>query len=427
MFLQNRWWIVAASTLGLMVGSGSINTFGVAVFLRPVSEDLGLGRGTFSLGMMLANAMNGFAAPFIGIVVDRFGSRKILLPGAVMFSLTIAAMSTLQGSQLMPFLGLFALAGLIGSTQSMVPYGRLISALFDRDRGLALGMSFSGVGLGVAIIPPLASWFIELYGWRAAYYGLAATIFVLAFIPVLLLVRELPAARDSQAANGSNAVGLTLKEALGQWQFWLMMLGFFIAAGTTTGPLTHAAAMLADRGVTVAVTSAAISSAGLAMIIGRLICGYLLDRFHGPYIASAYFIVAGFGVALLGHDVPIWGALLGIVMCGANMGAVVGIEAFFVGRYFGLKAFGEIFGVVFGVHLIGNGIGAFLSGLSFDLFGSYELVLTFWEALLVAVAMTFTVLGPYRFVVRAGAARPAVVPRDSSNSTSRAEAARNEL
>jgi MFS family permease len=402
---QNRWLIVVASMFGLMVVAGTVNTFAFAVFLKPVSADLGISRSVMASGLLVTMVTCGVATPFMGALIDRCGSRNILLPGVPLFALAIGALSWLQASPISMYV-LFALAGLLGSAQNTVPYASVISKWFDRQRGLALAIAMTGYGLGIVFVPQLVNLMIQVAGWRLAYIGLGATVMALAFIPVLLFVREPSVAELSRSTDRPEheKAGLTaLQVFTGEWRFWVMGVGFLLATVSIHGTLTHLVAMLTDRGIPEIQATAALSTAGFGVITGRIAAGWFLDRFHGPNVAAGFFIVPAIGIGCLASGaagvVPVTGALL----CGVGLGAQAGLMAFFAGRYFGLKAYATIFGAMFGMLLIGNGVGPYLSGLSFDLLHSYEPCLIAFGACLLVLAPLFARLGPYPFAARKAA------------------------
>src|SRR6516162_7897964 len=189
---HNRWWIVFATICGLVVGAGPINVFTFGVFLKPITEDLGLSRGAFSAALTFHATIAAVALPVVGWLVDRWGARRIMLPGLFLYALATASYALLQASPLLLTFLIFALTGLVGGVQSPIPYAAVITQWFDRERGLALGIGMAGVGLGVALMPQLATLLIGAIGWRLAYVGLAVTALLVAFPPVALLLREPP-------------------------------------------------------------------------------------------------------------------------------------------------------------------------------------------------------------------------------------------
>lgn len=396
--LRNRWWIVGASILGLIVGTGSINVFAFAVFLKPVSQDLSLGRGTLTAAMFLSSVMTAVGSPALGTLIDRWGIRTVMLPTIALFALITAAFSLLRTPALVLFL-MFAVSGLIGAGQTPIAYSKAVSAWFDRERGLALGIAMAGVGLGTALMPQLAGALMAAFGWRMAYVGLGAAIFVLAFLPVAIFLREPTAAdRATTPAVAFRPRGLSVAEALrGSWRFWALTVAFFFGVVAINGTLAHVVALLTDRGLPVQAATGALSAAGLAIIAGRILSGYCLDRLYGPYVAVVFLVCPMLGIALLGSGEDGLVPLAGTVLCGLGIGAEVDLMAFFVSRYFGLRAFAQIYGWMFGIFTIGTGLGPYVMGAAFDAWHSYNPMFVVFEIILALACGLLLRLGPYPF------------------------------
>jgi MFS family permease len=397
----SRWWIVFASACGLLVGTGSIMIFSFGVFIKPVTEDLGISRGHLSTALGSATWLTALACPVVGWLIDRWGTRRIMIPGVLAFALAVAGFGLMQAEPAYLVFLIFGLVGFVGGIQTPVPYAAVVSRWFDRDRGIALGVATAGVGVGVALIPQLAAFLIDRLGWRAAYFGLAISVVVLAWLPVLIFVREPSAkeaaANDVEATASPGAVGIETAAALRTWRFWALAIAFFLGVLAINGTIVHVVALLTDRGVPLQVATGALTAAGIAIIVGRIICGWCLDRYRGPYVAIFFFVVPMLGIALLesgwGNPVP----LLGAALCGAGIGAEIDLMAFFVGRYFGLKAYGKIYGLMFMLFNVGTGLGPALSGRAFDIFHSYFQIFMAYEAALVVTCLLFVPLGEYAY------------------------------
>ena len=401
--LRNRWWNVAASLMAQLVGSGAINIFAFGVFLKPVANDLGLGRGVLSSALLLSTLMTAVGCLAFGALFDRVGIRAALLPAIALYALSVAALSLLRPSLTIVYT-LFAVSGFFGTGQTPVGYSKVVSQWFNKERGLALGIIQAGVGLGGIFVAQLSRLLIRDLGWRKAEIGLGIVIFIVAFMPVALFIREpasvLAARRSERQGHGPAKVssGLTSTEAWwGSRQFWMLAVAFFIVVLTANGPLIHAVALLTDRGISISRATAALSAAGLAMIVGRLLSGYLLDRFFGPYVAV--FCVGGAmtGLALLISGAGGLAPVVGVILCGLGMGAEGDIVPYFVSRYFGLRSFGQIYGYLFAVFMIGVGIGPSLMGFSFDHWHSYAPMFIIFEFALLLASIIFLRLGPYRY------------------------------
>lgn len=411
---RNRWCVVFASMLGLVVVSGTINVFGFAVFLKPVCGSLSISHSTLASGVLMMMVMCGLGTPIMGVLADRYGSRRILLAGIPLFAASIASLGLLRASPVVIYL-LFAVAGGFGAMHNTVPYAKAVSKWFDRERGLALGIAMAGIGFGIAGVPQIAKLLIQSEGWRLAYAGVGAMVMLFAFVPVLLFVREPDAGETPHGGHGASVrqlPGLTFRQAAAGWRFWTIGAGFFVAVISTNGTLSHVIAMLTDRGISATDATAVLSTAGIGVVLGRLICGWSLDRFSASRAAPVFFAIPAVGIALLAADLPLAPSLAGVALCGVGLGAHVGMLAFFASRYFGLRAYGRIYGTLFGAFLAGSGTGPFLNSLSFDLLGSYQPALIAFATALLLVGLLFLPLGAYPFA--APPKRPAVVTRDQA-------------
>ena len=400
---HNRWWIVFATICGLVVGAGPINVFTFGVFLKPITEDLGLSRGAFSAALTFHAAIAAIVLPIIGWLVDRWGARRIMLPGLFLYALATASYALIQASPLLLTFLIFAFTGLVGGVQSPIPYAAVIAQRFDRRRGLALGIGTAGVGLGVALMPQVAALLIDTFGWRLAYVGLAVAVLVVAFPPVALFLREPPgfAARVQRlrepADTGAAVPGVAAGAALRSWLFWGLAIAFFLDVIAINGTLTHIVPLLTDRGVPRQIATAALSGTGFALIFGRVLSGWCLDRFWGPYVAIVFFVLPMIGIAILISGTGGFAPFLGAIACGLGIGAEIDLMAFFTSRYFGLRDYAKLYGTMFGIFALGVGIGPALSGASFDRFHSYTPAFALFVILLAMGCLVFLRLGTYPF------------------------------
>jgi MFS family permease len=402
-----RWRVIVACFCGLVVGTGSILTFSFGVFLKPVTEDLGISRGELSTAFAIGVMLTALASPVVGWLVDRWGARRILVPGIFLFALAVACFGLMQAQPLFLVFVIFAIVGFVGGVQSPVPYAAVVLQWFSREPGIALGLTMAGSGLGVALVPQFAAYLNHRLGWREAYFGLAISVLLLAWLPVAIFVREPPEARTF----GSDGVrrlaalpGIDAAAAFRARNFWLLTGAVFLSVLGINGTLVHLVALLTDRGFPLQMATAALSAAGIAIIVGRIVCGWCLDRFWGPYVAICFCILPMAGTALLGfgqgHPIPFVGAAL----CGAGVGAELVLMPFFINRYFGLRAYGKIYGLMFMLFTIASGLGPALSGRAFDTYHSYSQVFIAYEAAPVTACVLFVRLGQYTYPA---AAQPA--------------------
>jgi len=393
----NPWWVVGGAVTGLFVCNGPVLGFTFGVFLKPIMADTGWHRSTASFALAFGGIFSALAVPVIGRMMDRWGIRRVALPGLVVYTLFMSLLG-LAPSVLWIFTLLFALAEMTSAIQTPVGYAKAISAWFDRRRGLALGIAMSGVGLGGFVMPQLANILIERVGWRGAYVCLGLLTLAIAFPAVALWIREpRPGEGERHGAVAKAALpGTTAREAARTPRFWILVAAFFLVAIAINGTFAHVGPLLTDRGLSTAAAAAILGVFGLATMTGRLLAGYLVDRIFAPHVATVFFLAPIAGFLFLASAM---GALptIGVVLMGLGLGTEIDLIAFLISRYFGQRAFGEIYGYFFMVFGLGSSLGRFLGGYIFDMAGSYNPALI-GAAVALAIAVTLVNrLGPYAY------------------------------
>ncbi len=397
---SKRWSIVAASSLALVASQGPINVFATGIFIKPISQELGFGRGDIATAIGISSVMTAIASPFFGRMIDRFGVRRPLAISIVLFALTTAALSLLPGS-LFGLYAMFALTGLVAIGQTPGSYSKVIAAWFDRQRGFALGIVLAGVGMGTIVIPLISNALVGKLGWREAYVGLAGVIILLALLPVLAFVREPTSANAGTPVGdlpaGAVLPGVSMKEAARDRRFWYMLTSFFFAVVAINGSLVHVVPMLTDRGMPLSDAVTIISSSGIALIVGRLLAGWIIDRIFAPYVAVFFLVCPLIGLLILALQPAAVSPMVGVLLLGLGIGGETDLLSYLVSRYFGLAKFGTIYGWIFTAALAGNAVGSSILGWAFQLTHSYSATLVGYSVLLVIATGLTLVLGPYRY------------------------------
>lgn len=402
----NRWWIVGASLIGMVVGPGTAVIFVTNVFMVPVTTELGWSRGDFSQGLLASAVCSPIFTPLFGKLMDRFGILRVALPASTLYGLSLASFSLLSAGHHWQIFLMFGCASGFGACVGPIVYSKAITAWFDKERGLALGIATCGVGLGTFVIPQMAYLFVSAFGWRVGYIAVGITTWVLSFGMISLFVREPPGylermrtTHDAEAAAGRHPFGMTARQAItGTHQFAVLFLIFLLEGTANNGILSgHFVPMLLDRGYKPEAAVALLGASGLAAMIARVIVGFCLDWVNGPVFSAIVMLLPVCGVGLLwsgaGGSGPFWAA----VCIGLAIGAEVDMLGFFVSRYFGRRAFGMLYGLVFAAFTIGIGVGPVILGAGYDAYHNYNMVLgAFFFALIVAAAL-FLTLGKYNY------------------------------
>jgi MFS family permease len=398
------WWVVAASAVGVFWGP-PVTVYSFSVFLKPLMQEFHAGRAAVSLGYTLHLIAGAVCAPLVGWLVDRYGSRRVILSATAMFG-SILLLNKVLSANLWQFYVFLVALGLLINGVGPIPYGNVISHWFDRRRGLALGLTMLGIGLGAVIMPSLSQQLIARFGWRTAYAVLGGAVLLIALPVLAAFLREKPQdlgllpdgarPKSSRARQKAAAQGLTAHQAWHTATFWIMVCAFFLVSASVQGCLVHTVAMLGDRGIRAQTAALGSSLVGVAVLLGRVGAGYLLDSLFAPHLAAAFFGGAALGIGLLWLGAtPV--AFAGAFLVGLGLGAEVDLIAFLVSRYFGLRAFGRVYSSAFAAFALAGAFGPLIMGASFDRTGSYRgALVTFLAATLVA-AVLMTRLGPYRY------------------------------
>ncbi len=399
------WWIVFVAAIGLFMGYGPIVTFTFSVFLRLLNQEFGWSRGEISQAFSLSLLVMSLAFPVIGRLVDRFGARKVIIPSISLFGLALMSLSWLSGN-LWHLYAVYILLGLVGGGTAPVPYSNVLSHWFDKRRGLALGIAMAGLGLGAFVMPSLAQMLIVSQGWRQAYILIGAMVMVVTIPMVGLFLKETPEMvglrPDGEAINttrpsaSKQKVGLSAQEAWRTHMFWILIGAFFLMSASVHGCLIHLVPLLTDRGISPQLAAGATSLFGAALLLGRVGAGYLLDHFFASSVALCFFCGAALGFLLLWSGVTGTVAFIAAFLVGLGMGAEGDIIAYLISRYFGLRAFSEIYGYAFGAFTLGGVFGPLLMGKGFDATGSYSLGLGVFVVATLIAAGLMTRLGPYQ-------------------------------
>ncbi len=389
------WRVAGASVIGMALSPGPLFWGTLGLFVASLQADFGWDRAQIMLALTCLTIASIPAMPLIGLLVDNWGVRRVLLPSIVVLAAVLAVIPLVLSSLLTLYV-LFLLAGFLTVGTQSIAYIRVLASWFDRRRGLAIGITVSGIGLGYAVLPQIIQWTIDHFSWRAGYWVLAVLVCLISLPVVTVLIRNAPSAvekKDQTPVAGSG--GLLLTEALRTREFWLITAGIFVVATVFNAMLPTMVPLLTDRGMSVAHAALAVSTMGIAMAISRVLVGYLIDFLFAPLVACAVFMLAAGGLCLLALGGVGTTAYIAAFLIGLGFGAETDLMGYMVTRYFGLRAFGQIYGVVLASFLVGTGIGPYLLGVFYELQGSYVQALGIATFLGFAAALAFLLLRPY--------------------------------
>ena len=397
------WFVVGAAMLCISTGPGPFAFAALGLFILPFQAEFGWERTQISACLTLLVAATAVSLPIIGRYVDKMGSRVILFPSLVIFALCLAAIPAFV-SELWHLVLIFFLIGTIAAGTNSVPYMPILSAWFFKYRGLAIGISIAGIGLGYAYVPLLVQYLVDNAGWRYGYYALSGIVLFIALPLVYFFLKESPADMglkpDGQISGEvpeatRKDVGLEVKEILRHREFWMLVSIFIVLSFVLNGMLAHLVPMLSDRGMDTRTAAAVAATEGITVFFSRIVIGYLIDRIFAPYVAMVFFSLSAVGIAIFALGAVDTMAFVGAICVGLSLGAEVDLLAYLTGRYFGLKSFGATYGFLFSAVLVGTAIGPLAFGIGYDTTGSYVGILTICVGINILAVILSAFLGKY--------------------------------
>jgi MFS family permease len=367
---QQRWLIVlaAGAVMGAALGIRHVQ----GLFLQPVTLDQGWSREVFGFTLALQNLVWGLAQPFTGMIADRFGSMKVILPGMLLYALGLFA--TAHSSSAAEFmLGNGFLIGIaLSGTAFGAVYGALSRIFPAEQRGWALGIAGSLGGLGQFCMVPFVQNLLDGMDWISALLVLCVVMLLMSPLAFWL--------RDGDGAirwpeEGELTMGEAIREACAHRGFWLLNLGFLACGFQLAFIAGHMPAYLMDKGMGPREAGIALALISLANIIGTYLSGYLGGLMRRKYLLSGIYIVRSAAmilfVALPVSEVTVYAFsfVMGLIWLGT-----VPLTNGLVSQIFGVRYITTLFGIVFFGHQLGAFLGVWLGGYVFDLTGSYDLL-----------------------------------------------------
>ena len=365
--VDGDWPAVVAAMVGLIFSTGTLTIYSFGVFVHPLHAQFGWNRTQLGGAVAVSQFGLAIALPFWGRLVDRFGPRPILFISVLTMSLLAASLALLTPHLWHLYL-VFAGIPFLAAGASPLGYSSVLVRRFDQQLGLALGLATMGVGLGAAILPPLAQALIGAFGWRDAYAVIGLITLLVGLPSVVVATRHTPGpvVREIGTAKPSALPAIRTPT------FLLICTVFFLLGVTTVGVLAQLVPMMVDRGFSPPAAARVAALTGLAALASRGGIGWVLDRVQAPRVVAAVALLACISFLLLAYGGGRPSSYVAVVLLGGAIGAEVNFIAFLTRRHFAQALFGSLYGIGCGSYLLGGGVGPLLLGISFDHLGGYR-------------------------------------------------------
>jgi sugar phosphate permease len=380
------WWIVAACFVIALYVIGVV-FYGFTAVFEPIAEEFGWSYALISFAASLRGVEAGLLAPFIGILIDRWGPRRMIFGGVLITALGLLLLSRVDS------LGLFYAATIVmsvgisatGNTVAMTA----VANWFRRKAGIAIGIVISGYGFGGILVPVIVQ-LVDVHGWRTAMVIMALGLLALG-LPLSLVVRHKPeqygylpdgeerstiAPEEGLAAIPAETADVSTRQALRSRVFWYIVVAFMGQFIAVVAVITHVMPYLSSIGITRSVSSLVATAVPLLSIGGRIWFGWLGDKFDQRRLAAYTFFAMMLGL-LCFEFAPLvgnWLLVPFLLLFGFGYGGSLSMIGILPRKYFGRGSFGTIVGTIWGIELVISLAGAPLAGWVFDTWGSYQWV-----------------------------------------------------
>lgn len=399
---RRNWTVVLAAGLGFALAS--VTVYSLGPFIAPLEEEFGWSRAQITSGMTLYSTLGILLSPLVGIAIDKIGPRRIAIGGILAYWAAFSALS-LATSSLWVWLSLWFLLALASAPMKPTTWTASVSSVFDKGRGLAISAMLCGAALGSSITPIFATWLIDTYGWRTAYWAMM-TCFVAVVGPIVFFffTSELDRSRVNRSTGESRAeaapsvplAGLGWREGIFSWKFARLAAAALVTTLVIISFVSNLVPILSASGISRAQSAGIAGLIGVSTIAGRLFGGYLLDRINGSIVGGISLLVPIVSAALmLAFPGSASAATAAVLILGFALGVELDCVAYLTTRHFGLRFFGTIFGVISGLLAFASGLGPFLVNLSYDITGGYEVALQAYIPLSIIASVLFFSLGRY--------------------------------
>ncbi|WP_379486494.1 MFS transporter [Novosphingobium soli] len=392
--------------LAAMIGFSftSVITAAMGLFIGPISREFGWSITLASSGVSITAVLTFLFSPLFGLFIDKWGVRRMALPGLVLKAGVIASLSLLTGAVWQWFAVWIAYSVAALMTKSTV-WTASANSTFQAGRGLALGLVLSGSALAQAFTPLISEYLIRHHGWRMAFVWLAAGWGSLAIGTCLFWLRDgyelsRKARREQDGTGASESLldvpGLTVGEALRDGAVIRIAISTFLVMMVTIGLVVHQFRILTGAGFSAQTAALAALPAGLAGIAGKLITGWLLDRYPARWVGGLTIgATAVTFLILVWPQAPVWTVVAALIVNGYASGTKLQIVGYVTAAYTGMRKFGTIFGFMASLIAAGSGLGPLLGGWIFDTWHSYAPGL--WAGVVLTLVSAGLLLGlpPY--------------------------------
>jgi MFS family permease len=369
------WKIVLTAMLGVAFSGTNILLYSVGAIAPELSKAFGWSHGAIQLGSLVSILVTLISLPIVSILSDRLGVRTVTLWSVVLASACLFLHAFLP-SQITVFYLLIAITAFACAGTLPLTWTKMVTVWFRERLGLALGLTLLGTGLGGAILKPLVAGLISEFGWRGAYVGLACIPLIIVLPLVVLWFRSPDQLDATQSENQRATKEGSFAKILTDWRFWVIAIAYLPIGFAVPGLITNMELILSTSGGSERVVVIAAGLFGIFVIIGRIVGGYLLDRFNPSLVGATLILSLSIAfVILAGQDLSPNMIILAVALAGFGTGVEFDVLSYLIDKIFGSALYNKAFGGALAVLYLGAAFGPFLFGRTYDADGNFDAIL----------------------------------------------------
>jgi len=365
--------------------------YSIGPLTKPIAADMGWARSSIQSAIVFSSGIGALTAPLTGWMIAKFGARKVAIPSlvGVTAGLLVASFATsLNGF----WLG-YALAAILGAGTNPVLWSQVVASTFDKARGAALGLALIGTAAVAFVLPNLVAAIEPAEGWRFTLRVIAMTPVLIGLPVVYFLLR--PEENAGAAMSQMIKTGRTVREAVTSYRFWVLTLSILLGYLAISGAGPNLMPAFTDRGIGVTEAAAIASTYAIAMVPGRILSGFLMDRFWAPAVACTVLLLPALACVILATSTIPVALIAACALLGLAAGAELDVLAFLTARYFGLAHYSRIYSLSYVALAAGSATAPTLFSLFNEMTSTYAVSFYIAGGLFVCAALPILLLGRY--------------------------------
>ncbi len=387
---RRHWPLVLAAGFGY--SAIGIQVYALGPFVTRLEAAFGWSRAEVMTGLTVSSTMGVLLNFAVGMLVDRVGPRRVGIAGLIVVTAAFGLLGTASGT-MADWIALWLVISVGVLLAQSTVWTAAVAGRFDRSRGLALATVLSGSSLAGAVLPLLATFMIERFGWRLAFPAVAA-VWALLCVPLAILFVRDPASTSVRAEPSAPLPGLSLGAGLRHRVFWQLFIAAFVFAFYTMAISANLVPLLTEKGIDSRGAAELAGIVGLVGIAARLGAGFLIDRIPAHLLGAALYLLPVAGCALLLSPAPTLAALtFAVASFGVTIGAEFDITFFLAAKHFGLRSYGALVGTLLTAGSLGGAVAPVLSGWLHDRAHTYDTLLALIAAQLILAALALVTIG----------------------------------